>query len=472
VHLAILLVVFFAVAGPTRAQAVTSSAPSQDESKLGADFRGEWDRFTKSCWTISISGLPGCADLLFTDHPLHIAVGSIAPENGFGAGVAFVAHYTPNDTWRLSWNTDAVGSINGSWRAGVYMKAIFTKSKKEVTTNGRPTDAPIPSATTLERPFFNLYAQALSLNKIDYFGLGSSTTTAGRSFFGMREVIPGVNGIWPVFKPLGASLYGEINGRFVDIRGSYNQPSPSIEQVYTEATAPGLTTQPTFAQFGEGLRLQPSFGAHVKFNYFLVFQQYMAAGESKFSFRRFTVDLTHEFPIYKGVRTSLQRDFNGPDECSQDIGDRACPAITHDREGTFGIRMLISESITPAGHVVPFYFQPTLGGSDVNGNPSLSSYQDYRFRAPNVLLLRGSFEHSIYGPLGFSFIVDGGKVTTTRSAVDFSNLRHSFSAGLNLRGGGFPQVSLVFAWGGNEGTHTIASMNTSLLGGSARPSLY
>jgi hypothetical protein len=33
-------------------------------------------------------------------------------------------------------------------------------------------------------------------------------------------------------------------------------------------------------------------------------------------------------------------------------------------------------------------------------------------------------------------------------------------------------VFLLFAWGGGEGNHTIASMNTSLLGGSSRPSLY
>ena len=58
---------------------------------------------------------------------------------------------------------------------------------------------------------------------------------------------------------------------------------------------------------------------------------------------------------------------------------------------------------------MPFYFQPTLGGADLNGSPSLSSYQDYRFRAPNLLLLQGTFEHSLYGPLGFSFGVDGGK---------------------------------------------------------------
>jgi hypothetical protein len=43
--------------------------------------------------------------------------------------------------------------------------------------------------------------------------------------------------------------------------------------------------------------------------------------------------------------------------------------------------------------IVPFYFQPTLGGSDINGTAALASYQDYRFRAPNNILARASFEH-------------------------------------------------------------------------------
>jgi len=45
---------------------------------------------------------------------------------------------------------------------------------------------------------------------------------------------------------------------------------------------------------------------------------------------------------------------------------------------------------------------------------------------------------------------------------------HSFASGLTLRAGGFPQDFCFFAWGGNEGTHTIANLNTSLLGGSGR----
>jgi hypothetical protein len=137
------------------------------------------------------------------------------------------------------------------------------------------------------------------------------------------------------------------------------------------------------------------------------------------------------------------------------------------------LRFFLAASLTPGGDLVPFYFQPTIGGSDINGNPSLASYQDYRFRAPDVMLLRQSFEHSLGSlPLGVALIADEGKVALTGSALGSSPWLHSFSAGLTLRAGGFPQVFLLFSWGGKEGTHTIANVNTSLLGGSARPSLY
>jgi len=44
------------------------------------------------------------------------------------------------------------------------------------------------------------------------------------------------------------------------------------------------------------------------------------------------------------------------------------------------LRLLVSESINSATSAVPFYFQQTLGGSDIDGNMALGSYQDTRFR--------------------------------------------------------------------------------------------
>jgi hypothetical protein len=271
------------------------------------------------------------------------------------------------------------------------------------------------------------------------------------------------------------SLIGEANGRFVNLRGSYGQTSPSIEQLYNNSTAPGLADQPSFAQFGEGIRIRPVFAAnYVRLNYLFKYEQF-AAGYGPYSFQRFTTDLGHQFALYKNTRLPYARDFNGPNDCSSDTSVRTCPSPTRDLQGSIGFRFIYSQSMTANNHVVPFYFQPTLGGSDINNTPFLPSYQDYRFRGPSLMLLRGTFEHSLPGKLsalGVAFNADFGKVALDHSDLDFSHLRHSYSAGLTLRAGGFPEVWLMYAWGGHEGVHTIAAMNTSLLGGSARPSLY
>jgi hypothetical protein len=434
---------------------------AQKEGRIASDFRREGESFKEGCGKLKPIG---CGEVLFTGQPLHIAVGSIAPQNGVGFGPAFVEHWSPSD-WRVKVNADAIVSTNGSWRAGVYAKAIY---------------AGIPSGSIEVRPapVLNFYAQAISLNKIAYYGLGQNTSRADLTYFGMRETIAGASVVYPfsksVFKALNLALLGEANGRFVDIRRDREKSAPSIEQVYGEATAPGLTSQPAFAQFGEGVRVRPVlFDNGLRLNYSVNYQQFVA-GDSRSSFQRLTVDLAHQIPLYRKTRNLLPREHAGPDDCSISASDNdhKCPKVTRDREGSINLRLLLTQSFVPDGHAVPFYFQPTLGGSDINGKPTLASYQDYRFRAPNLLLLQGSIEHSLYGPLGVIFLAETGRVALRRSDLEFKHLAHSYAAGLTLRAGGFPMVNLMFAWGGHEGTHNIVSMNSSLLGGSARPSLY
>jgi hypothetical protein len=455
------------------ALALSAAAAPAQESEIHADFRGEATRFKQSCEGFTLKKIPGCADLLFTDHPLHIAVGSIAPQNGFGAGGAYVGHYTPNELWRTSWDADAIASDNGSWRAGFYFKAIHTpieKIKVITTTSGPPAHS---NLSVHPYAVFNLTAQSISLNQLFFYGLGPNSLQTNASVFGMTETIAGANAIVPVLHSLNASLLGEINGRFIGLRGNHSESTPSIETIFTEATVPGLATQPPFAQLGEGVRLEPAlFNDHLQIDYLAQFQQYFAPSNSRYSFRRTTFDLDHTIPLYHNAASYGPKPINGPDECAASLGATKCSAIQRNREGSVQLRLLITESIASAGSVVPFYLQPTMGGSDINGNPWLSSYNDYRFRAPNVLLLREAFEHSIWGPIGFAFSADQGKVSLTRNDLDFNDLAHSFSVGLTLRAGGLPALSLAFAWGGPEGTHTVSTVNTSLLGGSTRPSLF
>jgi hypothetical protein len=466
----IVLLLIFLAAGTARAQ----QAPAA-QTPPPVDSPKETDKLKESCF--NLKGIPDCAEELFTGTPIHIAVGSIAPQDGFGAGLAYVGHKT-TDNWRISWNADAVGSNNASWRAGFYMKFVHTPNQPVGVGFGTPPPPKFNRTELPEHTVFGFHAQTISLNKITYFGLGPATTGAGRSYYGMTETIVGGNVVRTIYQRLNMSLFGEINGRFVNIRPSTGQQSPSIEQIYTEATAPGLTNQPSVLQLGEGIRMRPvRVNDVVRLNYSLAYQQYFAPGDSTFSFQRLTVDLGNEFALYgKTTRLIGPIPGNGPDSCFLNPADKKpkCPnPYVRNAEGTIGVRFFTSLSMTPGGDIVPFYFQPTLGGLDINGNSSLSSYQDYRFRAPNVMFFRESFEHSIFRlPLGIAFQADEGKIAMTRGGLGSSPWIHSFSAGLTLRAGGFPQVFLFYSWGGNEGTHLIANVNSSLLGGATRPSLF
>ena len=94
---------------------LVSTAALAQESWVHADFRREGERIAAACKFYSFMSVGYCAYPLFTDHPLHIAAGSLPPQNGLGLGAAYVA--TRNtENWRLSWNADAVGATSGSWR--------------------------------------------------------------------------------------------------------------------------------------------------------------------------------------------------------------------------------------------------------------------------------------------------------------------------------------------------------------------
>jgi hypothetical protein len=443
-------------------------------------------------------GLPGCAETLFTGTPFHIAIGSLAPQNGVAAGLAFTEIYHPTYCaswidftkapsggtrnachWSLNLNADGVASGNGSWRAGVYITAARLSTRVPVVhyPGGARTSQRLRSFSG-PSPIISFYFESTSLNRLYFYGLGPSTSPAARTDFGLSENIPGLSASIPLtpswISPLGLALVGEINGRFPALRGSYGDTSPSIEHMYTELSAPGLTSQPTYLQAGEGLLLIPSLPetAHLNLNYVVNFQQFVAPSASRYSFRRFTTDLDHRIILYT---KDVGKPASAPPPPVPGAPVRTIPPIspTRDVTGSLSARLFIQESIVDAGRTVPFFFDPTIGGSDINGQSILSSYPDYRFRAPNLLLMHGAYEQSLGRyPLGLFLGIDEAKVALRRNDIAFSHLRHSYSAGLTVHAGGLPIVYLLFAWGGPEGHHAIATISNALLGPGNRPSLF
>jgi hypothetical protein len=462
-----ILAVLVLAAAPLRAQTPVEQAAAADP----ATERGQ---IAKNC----PSHIVGCVQVLFTGDPLHIAVGSLSPQNGFAAGLAYVGHDDrTSGNWRNSWSGDAVISGNLSWRAGFYMKFVHSHIEQAGVGFGT-TGASASNEGEREHSVYSVYAQAISVNKLTMFGLGSSSLETGRSFFGMTETIVGASTVHPLTRsPLNLAVYTEMNGRIVNPRPGPDGATPSIEQIYGPSDAPGLDDQTAFVQLGVGARVRPSFANNlVQLNYDVAYRPFLDASGHNLSFQRLTIDLDHQYSIYRTVMR-VKGETNTPNDCtSRDSGGErlACrPIASTSKEGTIGFRLFSSMAATSGGNAVPFYFQPTMGGSDINGDKVLSAYQDYRFRAANVVLLRESVEHSLgKWPVGLMFLADQGKVANATGDLGTARWLQSYAAGLTVRAGGLPVIAFLFAFGGREGTHTVINMSDSLLGSGGRPSLF
>jgi len=438
------------------------------ETQLGSDFRREGAEFKENC--TDFSKIFGCAQTLVTGKPLHLSIGSIAPGNGVAFGPAFVYEKNSGENWRLNFNADAVASTNQSWRAGLYLKAFYIPKTVIGTTTERPKPGqPAPKVEPKPAPEFNLYVQGASLNQLGFYGLGPTTSRQGLAFFGLTETIAGGNTIYPVLGHSGISLSGELNGRIFDPRGRLGQTSPSIEQLYPALPGLPVLRQLGYFQTGEGVKFNRSLAARLNFDYSLTLQQYVGGSGSKDSFQRLTIDASHEIPLYRNQTVVARSEGTGPDESPKTLEKNRYHV--GNREGSVTLRAVVSESFIPTGNTVPYFLQPTLGGTDINGDKGLSSYPDYRFRAPNLMLFRASLEHSIWGPIGGILMVDYGRVALTHGDLGFDHFRHSWGVGVTVRAGGLPAVSLLFAFGGGEGTHTLANISPAFLG-SSRPSFF
>jgi hypothetical protein len=162
---------------------------------------------------------------------------------------------------------------------------------------------------------------------------------------------------------------------------------------------------------------------------------------------------------------------NGPDECAAALGATKCAAIQRNREGSLELRLLITESIASAGSVVPFYFQPTLGGSDINGNPGSRVTTTIVSARPTPFCC-GKPLSTPSGAHRFHFRRRPGQSRARARRYRFQPSRSQLLRGTYAARGRPPGALSGLCLGRAGGPHTIANVNNSLLGGSARPSLF
>ena len=181
--------------------------------------------------------------------------------------------------------------------------------------------------------------------------------------------------------------------RSVD-RSRTDSSLPSTDEIFEPSEVPGLDTQPAFGviePFVEFATLDRAIEDRAGGRYRVTFSRYADRDLDQFSFDRWDVDLRQFIPFVHG---------------------------TH----TLAFRAWASASDAVDGDSVPFYLQPTLGGSR-----SLRGYRTFRFRDRSALLFQGGYRWRINefvtgalfydtGAVAPSSMTSGGSSATMASA--------------------------------------------------------
>jgi hypothetical protein len=196
--------------------------------------------------------------------------------------------------------------------------------------------------------------------------------------------------------------------RFLTLRGGFElaewntKPgegtAPSVDEVYTPATLPGLDSRITYLHsqgtVGFDWRTAEDYTRRGGF-YGVTFHDYTDSDEV-FGFQKVDYELIQHFPILRET-------------------------------WAISLRGLIETTWLKGDQEIPYFMLPSLGGGS-----NLRGYSSWRFRDRNSLLLQGEWRILVNRYMDTAFFYDAGKVTTLTADLDLDGLKHDFGFGVRF----------------------------------------
>ena len=415
--LVVVLIAVLSVA-PLRAQVAPSNPPtnppmwSSDPTVTATDDWTDWKRnCSDMVHNFGKESVLNCGTSTFRSRPFHFVAQSIVPGSGVGGG-GYYGRDLNSDIWQNKLELTGVMTIRQFW----FAEAKFTARRPH-----------FGSFHSDENFAFQIYARNKQMQALPFYGLGPSTAFSNQVQFSERDTRAGALVASPLTSWLSASATFE--GIFPNIGNVDSTKVTSIGQVYTEQTAPGLTSQPTFVHLEAFLR--PHFALasnHFQVDYRFRYGYFHDADTGHYSFRRFVADFGHS--LYPESENGHRR-----------------------LDSVLSVRFRLSMADARASNAIPFYLQETIGGSDIDNQPTLRAFHDFRFRAPNSFLVQSEYDRRIVGPIGLLVFYDAGKVAFARSDLNFSNMHQGFGGGLSFFLAGKVVFRAYVGLGGGEGAH-------------------
>jgi hypothetical protein len=408
-----------------KAQSPTASAPSVTETT-------DWAQWKHNCSLATDFGkkIMGCASSTFRSRPFHFLAQSIVPGSGIGGGGRYSRDLNEQSGAQHQLTASSVITIRKFW----YAELKFS-SQRAITAGWNKSG---------ESLGLNFYARNRSLPVMTFYGLGPNTNVHNPVKFGQRDTSVGIDVTAPFPEISWLSAGGTLEGLWPSVGGVVGRNVVSIQQQYTEQTAPGLASQPPFVHEKFFLRPHKRFLGRFAIDYNVGYSFYQDTDTGHYSFRRFEANLDHRFyPEKKKHGGVIEQNY-------------------------FSVRWRYSVSDTGAKNAVPFYLQETIGGSDIDNQPSLRAFKDYRFRGPDLITVQAEYDRKVCEAclickdgiirtvcthLGVVVAYDAGKVALRKNDLNFSDLRQGFGGGVAIYLGKDIIFRMAVALGGGEGVH-------------------
>jgi hypothetical protein len=359
---------------------------------------------------------------------LHPTVGLIVPNSGLAVGVALNDewHITEKPHTRFTTSVEARVSENGFWAAGGVSHMQFDWYRAH-------------DAGSFRMPQVTLSIKHFHLPEMPFFGLGNETSPGDRKLFALAETEAPILVDFPV-------AYGlTLSAQFTTLRAA-SDPSRGFVSRFSDSGVPGIRASTTHVVPGlTATYHSPEQLYGVSGDARVGYEAYEAVGGGPFSFDR----IDARGAVHYGIE-------------DQPFAQGTFPylrSLLGSSRVTAGANLVVSDPRTH--NRVPFYLQPTLGGGDIHNENWLSSFANYRFRAPSTVAYGVTYERRLIDPIGISVFSQWGKVGLNVGDLDFDRLKHSIGIGITLRLGGLSVAEFTFSWGGGEGTHFYATGNTN-----------
>ncbi|MDP9171405.1 MAG: outer membrane protein assembly factor [Acidobacteriota bacterium] len=313
------------------------------------------------------------------EHGLSLRLGGLPDGSGLALGPDYVFKmgelYNPD----LIWDSYVVGSLQGYYRAqtGIELPRLLN-----------------------EHAFVSATAFRFDFPRLAYYGEGPDTRETGRTDYRMQENQVGVRGGFRLSHSLRAGAEGSFQS--IDIR---------------RGTAPGI------AQTASTYQIPVVEGQARNANFFLggFFLQYDS----------------RDAPLNPRAGTYLSAEFQNVNGNPSRLGefnryDLEAQQYFHfwNKRRVIAARVKSSLTTPHAGSGVPFYLEPSLGGSS-----DLRGFRPYRFYDRNSVVATVEYRWTVMQVLDMALFGDAGKVYHDASTFSLTHMQTDIGLGLRAKVG-------------------------------------